>query len=89
MLDEISVEKYLNLRYRGTDVAFMIQKSESDDYLTPFLKHYEQEFGFVLNREVLIDDVRVRAVGRTQQLEEKSEFTDNPGKFNSCLQGEF
>lgn len=65
----IKTELYLNLRYQGTDTAIMTLKpiSEIDwDFQKVFLKNYEQEFGFTLpNREILIDDIRVRCIGKS------------------------
>jgi len=67
--EQIIVEKYLNLRYQGTDNSIMIQEPEHGlyDTLLPFAdafrNHYQREFGFVLEgRDILIDDYRVRAV---------------------------
>lgn len=59
----IIVEEYLNMRYEGTDNAIMIAKSKDTTFEEDFLALYKREFGFVLqNREILIDDYRVRAV---------------------------
>ncbi len=79
--DEIVIEKYLNLRYDGTDTAVMIKEPSSQEsslpYADAFQTHYRREFGFVLEgRDMLIDDYRVRAVvpgidpasGRSVQL---------------------
>jgi 5-oxoprolinase (ATP-hydrolysing) len=67
--DDIIVEKYINLRYQGTDTAVMIREPSGDEYSTPlpyadaFRSHYKREFGFDLEgRDLLIDDYRVRAV---------------------------
>ncbi len=69
--EDIIVEKYLNLRYDGTDTAVMIKEPSMDmgksgshlPYADAFNAHYEREFGFVLEgRDILIDDYRVRAV---------------------------
>ena len=71
--EDIIVEKYLNLRYEGTDTAVMIKEPSIEEgtlssnshlpYADAFNAHYEREFGFVLDgRDILIDDYRVRAV---------------------------
>jgi 5-oxoprolinase (ATP-hydrolysing) len=67
--DKIVVERYLNLRYQGTDNAVMIREPVSTlassplPYADAFRAHYQREFGFVLEgRDILIDDYRVRAV---------------------------
>lgn len=65
--DSIIIEKYLNLRYEGTDTSVMIKKPEELSGVLPyaeaFKEHYQREFGFDLEgRNLLIDDYRVRAV---------------------------
>ncbi|PGH17989.1 hypothetical protein AJ80_04610 [Polytolypa hystricis UAMH7299] len=67
----IVFEEYLNMRYRGTESALMIIKPDSsrgDDwaYGQAFIRQHEQEFGFTLpDRDIIVDDVRVRAIGKT------------------------
>lgn len=70
------------MRYNGTDVAIMIQCLDNADYQTPFTEHYKREFGFTLDRTVMIDDIRVRAVGKTQRLEEMGSSSADPGMQN-------
>jgi len=66
--DEIVVERYINLRYQGTDTSVMIQEPDASDgnhlpYACAFRAHYRREFGFELEgRDLLIDDYRVRAI---------------------------
>ncbi|RUM35406.1 MAG: 5-oxoprolinase [Desulfobulbus sp.] len=63
--EKILCRRYLNLRYRGTDTALMIEQSEERGFGESFVARYRREFGFVLEeREILVDDYRVRAVGR-------------------------
>lgn len=65
--DSIVVEKYLNLRYQGTDNAIMIKETSKPTdtklpYAKTFVEQYHREFGFELEgRDLLIDDFRVRA----------------------------
>jgi len=73
----IEFEEYLNMRYRGTESALMIVKPtgqeskedfHGDDFAfgAAFVKQHEQEFGFTLpDRDVIIDDVRVRGIGKS------------------------
>ena len=64
-------------RYEGTDSAVMtplvaesrapqaVGAAEIPAFETSFVASYKREFGFVLTgRKVLVDDLRVRAVGR-------------------------
>lgn len=78
---EIVFEEYLNMRYRGTESALMIIKPTKEDsedgrdwdFGSAFVKHHRYEFGFTLDeRDIIVDDVRVRGIGRSFQYEEKS-----------------
>jgi len=61
--DAIVVERYVNLRYEGTDNAIMIPQSDTQTLEDAFEACYQREFGFTLQgRDMLIDDYRVRAV---------------------------
>jgi 5-oxoprolinase (ATP-hydrolysing) len=66
----IVLEEYLNMRYQGTDNAIMIQRDPDVTFDTAFEACYQREFGFVLkDRDMLIDDYRVRAVVPGEKLE--------------------
>ena len=71
--DSVVIEKYLNMRYQGTDNAIMIKESDSGaalPYAEKFVEQYHREFGFELDgRDILIDDFRVRAVVPGKTLE--------------------
>jgi 5-oxoprolinase (ATP-hydrolysing) len=71
---EIVFEEYLNMRYRGTESALMIIKPEDNwDFGTAFVKHHRYEFGFTLDdRDIIVDDVRVRGIGKSFRYDEKS-----------------
>jgi 5-oxoprolinase (ATP-hydrolysing) len=93
-------EEYLNMRYRGTESALMIVKPEKEDverayggdewaFGKAFVKQHQQEFGFTLpNRDIIVDDVRVRGIGKSfeglgktvdQQLKEIKPQDVKPG----------
>lgn len=62
---QIQHELFLNMRYQGSDTALMIP--EPDDFAGfghAFSARHQQEFGFTQPREILIDDVRVRSIGK-------------------------
>lgn len=64
--ESIIIEKYLNMRYQGTDNAIMIKEKKTTDIKLPYAKtfvdNYHREFGFELEgRDILVDDYRVRA----------------------------
>lgn len=66
----IVVEEYLNMRYEGTDNGIMIQRDANVTFDKAFEACYQREFGFVLqDRDMLIDDYRVRAVVPGEKLE--------------------
>jgi 5-oxoprolinase (ATP-hydrolysing) len=57
--EDCSADRYLNLRFKGTDVALMVAAAKIADYRTAFLDMYHQEFGFVLQgRDIVVDDAR-------------------------------
>jgi 5-oxoprolinase (ATP-hydrolysing) len=63
MEESIMVERYVNMRYEGTDNSIMIQESRENSFDDSFRACYLREFGFVLEgRDIQIDDYRVRAV---------------------------
>ncbi|KAJ6790010.1 hypothetical protein PWT90_03799 [Aphanocladium album] len=82
--NEIVFEEYLNMRYRGTESALMIvkpteaeAKEEFDgkdwQFGQAFVKQHRYEFGFTLDeRDIIIDDVRVRGIGKSFRNNEKT-----------------
>jgi len=82
--EAIVFEEYLNMRYRGTESALMILKPSKEDadeafdsdewaFGKAFIKQHEQEFGFTLpDRDIIVDDVRVRGIGKTFETFEKT-----------------
>ncbi|KAL9108578.1 MAG: hypothetical protein Q9227_006664 [Pyrenula ochraceoflavens] len=81
---EITFEEYLNMRYRGTESALMIVRPTEEEanndcdgeewaFSKAFIKQHEQEFGFTLpDRDIIIDDVRVRGIGKSFEGMEKT-----------------
>jgi 5-oxoprolinase (ATP-hydrolysing) len=67
-------ELYLNMKYQGTDTALMIIKPENDwDFGKAFVTRHHQEFGFMLpDRDVLVDDIRVRGIGQSFETPERT-----------------
>lgn len=70
--DVIYVERFLNLRYEGTDFAIMVLEPERFNelgfslYQNTFVALYQKEYGFTIpKRPILIDNLRVRAVGKS------------------------
>lgn len=61
----IVFEEYLNCRFAGTELALMVAKGEKWDFKDRFLASHKREFGFVFDKEIVVDDVRVRAIGKS------------------------
>jgi len=62
---QVEIERYLNLRYAGTDTALMVRQPEDGDYRRAFVEAYRREFGFELDSIIEVDDVRVRVSTHT------------------------
>lgn len=64
--DRITSERYLNMRFHGSDTPLMIQEIAESDFITSFKALHHQQFGFLpLDRSVIIDDYRVRCIGHS------------------------
>ncbi|KAJ6069540.1 hypothetical protein N7499_011427 [Penicillium canescens] len=102
--DEHSIvfEEYLNMRYRGTESALMILKPSKEEAFSDewafgeaFVRQHDQEFGFTLpGRDIIVDDVRVRGIGKgfkasektvDQQIEESSPKDVSSGEYRKSL----
>lgn len=80
----IKTHRFLNLRYDGTDVPVMTECPDDGDYATAFSAAYRREFGFVLSdRSIVVDDVRVRAVGHSSSLEQAEQAEQTGGSTAS------
>lgn len=81
--------RYLNLRFQGTDTAMMIALGIGDDPANIFCKQYQQEYGFLLSdRDILVDNIRVRLTGRESSLPRKLITCNNdtapPLRYVNC-----
>lgn len=82
-------EEFLNLRYHGTDTNFMITRPKDGDWLTALeTEHYrELSFTFPRTRKVLVDDVRVRGVGKSEEANRDNEtLVEELKSLDFCLQ---
>ncbi|RJE21035.1 5-oxoprolinase [Aspergillus sclerotialis] len=71
--DQIHHEKYLNMRYEGSDTSLMIlEPAGSSDFLNEFRTRHRREFNFNSERPVLVDDIRVRSIASSKVRTEKS-----------------
>lgn len=64
----VAVERLLNLRYRGTDNAIMVEESEIG-YEAALAQTFKREYGFELKntKKVEVDDCRVRVISSRPQ----------------------
>ena len=63
--------------YKGNDTAFMISQPEQiENFAETFTKRHLREFGFTQPREILVDDVRVRSVGKSIDFRVSSPFQE-------------
>ncbi|RKP30958.1 Hydantoinase B multi-domain protein [Metschnikowia bicuspidata] len=62
---DIEYEDYVNARFSGTESAIMVLRGSEWAFRETFCAIHKREFGFVFDKEILVDDVRVRAVGRS------------------------
>ncbi|CAG9998757.1 unnamed protein product [Clonostachys byssicola] len=75
--DQIRHEYFLNMRYQGSDTALMIQHpGDLALFNKAFVDRHHQEFGFTQPREIIVDDVRVRSVGKGADLKLSSPFEE-------------
>jgi 5-oxoprolinase (ATP-hydrolysing) len=58
VLDESMV-----LRYFGTDTSITISRPADEDYAAAFTAHHLREFAFTLNRDIVIESIKVRGTG--------------------------
>lgn len=67
---KIEFEHYLNMRYHGTETSMMILSKPDGDFKSEFMKRHLQEFNFNFpdDRPILIDDVRVRGIGKSDKV---------------------
>lgn len=70
----IEHELFLNMRYKGADTSLMIAKPEDGDFAKAFVARHHREFGFTQPRDILVDDIRVRSVGRAMDMHLSSPF---------------
>ena len=62
----LKVQRYLNMRYEGSDTTLMIRESAEESFAESFTKMHHREFGFnPPERNILVEAIRVRAEGKS------------------------
>lgn len=94
---DVTCTKYLNCRYQGTDTVIMTSLDENSElsYEDIFKRNYRREYGFeLLGRSILVDDLRVRATGKSNTMTRHTKKTSvcntssistpTPSEYVSC-----
>lgn len=68
----LSCEESLTLRYFGTDTNITISKPADGDYAKSFEQTHMREFAFSMQRDIVIESIRVRGTGSTGAQDESS-----------------
>lgn len=63
------LEVYFNMRFVGSDTHLLILKTDTDDADVRFVQRHKSEFGFILDRPVVVDDVQVLLIVETPNKE--------------------
>jgi 5-oxoprolinase (ATP-hydrolysing) len=75
--DQIKHELFLSMRYQGSDTALMIPRpANTADFTNAFTQRHLQEFGFTQPRDIIVEDVRVRSVGKGADVTLASPFKE-------------
>ncbi|PWN88796.1 hypothetical protein FA10DRAFT_255151 [Acaromyces ingoldii] len=79
------VEVFLNMRFDGTDTSLMVRQQENGtDCAAVFHQQHQREFGFTLQtRKIVVEEIRVRAVGRTGLPKSSNALMSTIGKIIS------
>ncbi|KAL0934416.1 5-oxoprolinase (ATP-hydrolyzing) [Colletotrichum truncatum] len=79
--DSLVFDESLVLRYFGTDTNLTISKPEDGDYGAMFAATHIREFAFSMNRDIVIESVKVRGTGsagaKTQETSALKELSAN------------
>lgn len=73
--EDIVLERYLNVRYEGTETSLMILQKYDDqwNFREWFSEAHKKEFGFSFDdKRIIIDDIRIRAIGKSGVRKEKT-----------------
>lgn len=83
----VSYERYLNLRYTGSDTKLMLPEPKNGDWAEAFIETHLREFAFILQAPIEVDGIRVRAISKADVsfdesastwVDEMSSYTSSP-----------
>lgn len=70
---ETRVEVFLNMKYVGSDTHLLIPHTKEHIAGKEFVERHKSEFGFTLDRKVLVDDIQVLFI-----VQSNDKLTNNP-----------
>lgn len=74
-MEHITYDSYLNMRYAGSSSSLMVLKGSSWNFKSAFEERHKREFGFLFeDKPIIVDDIRVRAIGAAHAKSEKSPY---------------
>lgn len=73
-LENIEIQRYLNLRYESTETSLMImEEGKNCDFKKLFHDNHKREFGFAFeSKNIIVDDIRIRTIGKSHVREQNS-----------------
>lgn len=70
-------EVFLNMRYHGSDTHLLIKKEDGVNNANDlFVERHKNEFGFVLDRKLLVDDVQILLVVQSKDKSKTNPFKE-------------
>lgn len=81
--EQVEIERYLNLKYKGTETFIMVKQTDDKTFEKSFIEQHEQEFGFGLEREILVGDIRVRGIGKSKLASQKQTPAEDLEKYSN------
>lgn len=89
-VSSIQHDCFLNLRYQGTETNFMIRSPDDGDWRSAFEQEHQRELSFIFpkDRKVLVDDIRVRGVGKSDEVSQGNEQLASELKLDSFTETE-
>ena len=73
----IDTERFFGMRYDGSNTTLMVSADKGGDIAAAFVAAHHQEFGFTpTERSILVDELRIRAIGRGSGEDEIDPFKE-------------
>lgn len=70
-------QRFLSMRYDGSDTSIMTSADPDTDIRKSFIDSHHREFGFTpKDRSIFVDELRIRAIGKSSISEDRSAFDE-------------